>query len=192
MDLKVRIFVVVEINIIIFFQRVQTKKRFKYVFYFHFILFSLVLIQTSLYYCHIHYARSKCFGLPQLPRPQKWQLVWMPSFLAMLLGYISLSKNRILTMKFCFYGTFLFGLGSILGTMILNGDTIFQQMNEMNKKSHLNKKSAFISSTTHFCGIPLKVLWCLFLVVCLQIHVFSIYFSRVLIKIWSEEKRKKQ
>lgn len=153
-----------------------------------------VLIQASLNYCHTNYSRSKCFNLPQTSRPHKWQLVWLPSFLAMLFGYLSLNKHRLVLMQICFYGTFLFGLGPILSTIVLNGDKIMQQLSAIDSKKSA-RKNTLASSSTHFYGVPIKVIWCMLLVICLQIHLFSMYFSRVLIKLWSEEsaaKRKKQ
>lgn len=163
----------------------------------HLVMFLLVVAQHSLHYCHIHYPRSKCFGLPSVPRPNQWQLIWLPSFVATLLGLYSLNNNRIRYMQFCFYATFLLGLGPIVGTMILNGSDMIDHVVIMNTGKKHHKKLASSNNSPLYYGIPLIVIWYMFLAICLQIHVFGMYFSRSLIVMWSNEvssaaKRKKQ
>lgn len=167
-------------------------------------MFSVVLIQFALHYCHQQYPRTRCFGLPQIARPQQWQLVWLPSFGATLLGYFALARHRRWFMQMCFYGTFLFGLGPIVSTIILNGSDMIEHVSGSGGKSsgkHSKKSSSSTSSgsssssSVTFYGIPAILIWYMFLAICLQIHIFTMYFARVLSVLWSDSenfnKRKK-
>lgn len=161
--------------------------------YFHLLAFVLVLVQYSIHYCHTHYSSrtSKCFGVPQVPRVQRWQLVWLPSLLATALGYASLRQSRLALMYACFYGTFVFGLGPILGTIVLNGSDIIEHV-KSGKKHQPHHHHHHKTILDLFLNVPPILFWYMFLAACLQIHMFCMYFARILIVMWSDEQSRKK
>ena len=158
----------------------QSKIRFRYLVYIHLLLASIVFSQILTYHFPL---------LPStfdVPRPHFWQYIWLFSVLSSIAGLWSLKKNHILAMKLFFRGTILFGLGTILITIILNLSELFTF-----KKLKNNHQLDEVEPQKFF-GLPLLVLWYIFLMITVQIHAYSLYIGNVLLASWQQYKPLKQ
>merc|ERR1712127_76273 len=159
---------------------VETKKYVKYSIYMHFMTATLIVVQLSFYYANeLVFIDPNEFQLPEVPKPQLWQFIWLTSLIPSICGYFSLYRNTLSLMKFYYYGSVVLGLGSCLFTMILNA-------------SDLMDFASNHEATNKFNEFPIIVIWFAYLFVVIQIHAFGIYFSRVLIQIWSKDSKKKK
>lgn len=114
------------------------------------------------------------------PKPQYFEYIWILSLVASIAGYLSLSRNRIKFLKFYYYGHVLFGLAPILFIMLFNASDLWDFV----------QKKTNNSTTSNSTSIPVIVIWYIFLFIAIQIHLFGIYFSRVLLKAWDSESSK--
>jgi hypothetical protein len=157
----------------------ETKTRFRLLIYLHFLLAVLVLFQILSY----HLPLVPAFNIP---RPHLWQYVWLLSVLGSIFGLLALNRNHVLLMKLFFYGTIIFGLGTIITTIRLNLSELFTF-----KKLKNNHQLDEIEPQTFF-GFPLLVLWYIFLIITVQIHAYSLYMANVLLHSWQQYKSSKQ
>lgn len=153
----------------------ETKPRFRTLIYIHFLLAFIVLSQIITYHLSL-------ISSIDIPRPHLWQYAWLISILTSLSGLLSLNKNRILLMKIFFYGTITFGLGTILITILLNLSELLTF-----KKLKANHQLDEVEPQT-FLGLPLLVLWYIFLIITVQIHAYSLYLGNVLLNSWQQYK----
>jgi hypothetical protein len=145
----------------------------------HFMLACLIFSQIIFHFANLFiFTDENYFRLPDVPKPLTWQYIWLTSLVPSVVGYFSLFKNTISFIKFYYYGTVVLGLGTCLFTMILNaGDLMdFASTKEVNNK---------------FNDFPIIVIWFAYLFVVIQVHAFGVYFSRILIQIWSKDSKKK-
>jgi len=156
----------------------ETKLRFKYLVYTHFFLVLIV-------FAHVVTYQSALRTQWNIPRPHLWQYIWLISVFASVCGLFSLNRNQIFLMKLFFRGTVIFGLGTILITIILNLSELFTF-----KKMKTNHQLDEIEPQTLF-GLPLLVLWYIFLFIAVQIHAYSLYMANTLLKNWQPVKSSK-
>ncbi len=136
---------------------------------------ALVVAQFAFFYANeFIFTEADSFQLPEVPKPLTWQFIWLTSLVPSFVGYLSLFKNTLSMLKFYFYGSVFLGLGTCLTTMFLNAGDLL----EFNSTKE---------ATNFYNDFPIIVLWFMFLFVVVQIHAFGIYFSRVLIQLWTKE-----
>ncbi len=111
------------------------------------------------------------------PKPQYFEYIWILSLVASISGYLSLARNRIKFLKIFYYGHVLFGLSPILFIMLFNASNLWDFVQ---KKTNSSTNNSF----------PVIVVWYIFLFIAIQIHIFGIYFSRILLKSWNSESLK--
>ncbi|CAF1129008.1 unnamed protein product [Rotaria sordida] len=157
----------------------ETKSRLRLLIYLHFVLAFLVLFQIITY--HIPLIKTI-----NVPRPHLWQYIWVITILPSICGLISMNKNHIFLMKLFFRGTVIFGLGTIMTTIILNLSELFTF-----KKLKTNHQLDDVERQT-FLGFPLLILWYIFLIIMVQIHAFSLYMANILLHSWQQYKPMKQ
>jgi hypothetical protein len=157
----------------------ETKSRLRVLLYLHILLAFLVFLQILTYHLPL-------ITTLNVPRPHLWQYIWLMTVLASICGLISMNKNHVLLMKLFFRGTVIFGLGTIMTTIILNLSELFT-FNKLKQKHQLDE----VEPQT-FLGFPLLVLWYIFLIITVQIHAFSLYMANVLLRSWQQYKSPKQ
>jgi hypothetical protein len=157
----------------------ETKSRLRMLIYLHFVLAFLVFFQIITYHLP-----SKT--TVKIPRPHLWQYIWLVTVIPSMCGLISMNKNQIFLMKIFFRGTVLFGLGTIMTTIILNLSDLFTY-----KKLKTNHQLEEVEPQT-FLGFPLLILWYIFLIIMVQIHAFCLYMANVLLHSWQQYKPTKQ
>jgi len=106
-----------------------------------------------------------------LPHPRPWEYAWLVSLFAAILGWRSTRNNNLFLLKQFILGTVVFGIASVFfGAFDLRNDIslYFQE-----------KKFTY-----EMFGVPAVLLWSIFMMIALQIHLFTLYFSVVLVKAW--------
>lgn len=156
----------------------ETKSRLRILIYLHFTLALLVLFQLITY--HIPSMTTL-----KIPRPHLWQYIWITSILPSICGLMSMNKNHVFLMKIFFRGTVTLGLGTIMTTIILNLSDLFT-FTKLKTNHHLDE----VEPKT-FLGLPLLVLWYIFLIIMVQIHAFSLYMANILLHSWQQYKTTK-
>jgi hypothetical protein len=160
-----------------FYLSAETKKYVKYSIHMHIMMACIIIVLMVFHFGNIYLKETIEF--PEVPKPQIWQFIWLASLIPAVAGYMSLNKSRLALMKFYYMGTVACGLGPVLITMALNASDLWDYA--------LTKET---SNTFH--DFPIIVLWYMFLFVVIQIHAFGIYFSSILIRIWSKDSAKKK
>jgi hypothetical protein len=143
----------------------------------HFFLSMLIIVQLVFYFGNKFLTDKVDF--PEVPKPQTWQYIWLSSLVPAFIGYLSLGKNNLKLMRIYYKGTIFLGLGTVLATMLFNASDLWDYA-QTKKTSNL------------YHDFPIIVLWYMYLLVVVQIHVFGIYFARILIRAWSKDQKKKK
>ncbi|VDM94791.1 unnamed protein product [Thelazia callipaeda] len=118
----------------------------------------------------------------QLPNAYPWEYVWCFSFVPVIFAIISFKRNKVKTnlLRSHYYGQFF--LGILPCAVGLGG-----QLPELIDFLHDMKNS----QTPTFRGtFPMVILWYIFFLVALQIHIFVMYFSYHLMLAWQPAKKK--
>ena len=157
----------------------ESKSRFRLLIYLHFLFALLVFSQILTYHLPL-------IPTVNVPRPHLWQYIWLVSVLPSICGLLSLNRNNVFLMKIFVRATILFGLGTIIITILLNLSELFTY-----KKLKNNHQLDEIEPQT-FLGFPLLVLWYIFLIITVQIHAYSLYIANVLLRSWQQYKSTKQ
>jgi hypothetical protein len=152
----------------------ETKRCVRYSIYMSFFLSMIIQVQLLCYFG----AKYSAISFPEVPKPQYWQYLWLASLIPGLAGYLSLNRNRVSLLTFYYKGTVVLGLGTILGTMVLNATDLLDYA-----------KTKETSSTFH--DFPIIVIWYIFLFICIQIQAFGIYNARILLQVWNYSGKKK-
>lgn len=106
-----------------------------------------------------------------LPHPRPWEYAWLASLLAAVIGWRSTPQNNLLLLKQFILGTVVFGLAPVcFGFFDLKKDIIL----------YLQERKY----TYEMLGFPAVLLWSAFMLIALQLHIFSLYFSYVLLRAW--------
>lgn len=106
-----------------------------------------------------------------LPHPRPWEYAWLVSLFAAILGWRSTLQNNSFLLRQFIFGTFVFGLVPVcFGAFDLRKDIML----------YIRERKY----TYEMFSFPAVVLWCAFMLIALQIHIFSLYFSYVLLGAW--------
>lgn len=106
-----------------------------------------------------------------LPHPRPWEYAWLVSLIAAIIGWRSTRNNNLFLLKQFILGTVVFGLAPVFfGAFDLRNDISLY---------FYEKKFTF-----EMFGFPAVLLWSIFMMLALQIHLFTLYFSVVLVKAW--------
>jgi hypothetical protein len=146
----------------------QTKVRLQWLIYAHFLLACLVVCQLMTYHLSLVTVIS-------IPRPHLWQYIWLVSLVPSIVGLMSMKSNNPFLMRIFFRGTITFGLAIITTTIVLN-------LNELFNYKRLKVTRQFSPPT--FLGLPLLILWYIFLIITVEIHAFSLYMAHSLLNTW--------
>lgn len=148
------------------------KLRMRYVIYLHLLLVVLMVFRLSAGLCLLFNVRPPSV-LQELDMPpaQMWEFVWLVTAIASLFGLIALRRNRAFLVQQYFIGTVVFGLGPVFYG-------IYSMLGDLLEYWHTRETKAT------FFGFPAVLLWNMFLVVALQVHVFGLWFAWTLIDAW--------
>jgi len=158
---------------------VVNKGRLKLLMFLHFMLVLLMTFRLSTFFFVMAEMRPPSFFQQlQLPRPQMWEFVWLVTVLPVFFGYVAIRKNRVFLLQQYLIGTFVFGVLSSLYAIYSHFEDLLE---------YWETKTA----TEYYKGYPVIVMWYMFLMVAMQLHIAEIYFSYLLLKAWKPEIKKK-
>jgi len=149
------------------------KLRLRYVIYLHLLLVALMLFRLSAGFCLLFNMQPpSVLQELEMPPAQMWEFVWLMTGIASLFGLIALRRNRAFLVQQYLIGTVLFGLGPVCyGIFSMIGDLL----------EYWDTRETKIT----FFGFPAVLLWNIFLVIALQVHVFGMWFAWTLIGAWT-------
>ncbi|CAF1031413.1 unnamed protein product [Didymodactylos carnosus] len=153
----------------------KIKSRLRLLIYLHFLLALIIIVQILLYHIRSFFPSS-------VTKPHIWEYLWLISIFASICGLCSLSRNNLLLLKLFFRGVIIFGLGTILSTIIINLTDLFAYSKLKTKQQHEQQQQMFF-------GLPVLVLWYIFLAITVQVHSYSLYLANTLIKSWQPRQR---
>nr|ADD38092.1 Protein jagunal [Lepeophtheirus salmonis] len=159
----------------------QTKSRLKWSVLFHyvlgFILFAKlvpdILDRLGIFVLEIEELL--------IPKAKLWELFWILSIPATLLGLLSSKKSNASMMTKFFYSILVLGLFPVLVGFAANFSELYRYAS-----------SKDIEKVETWNGFPVSVLWYVYLFMALQAHLFELYFAKTLIKVWQPRKKKTQ
>lgn len=158
----------------------QNKSRLKYCIFFHYLLFFAMLAKLSADILD----RLDIFILEieelQIPAPLWWEYIWCISLVLSFLGLSAVRKNRIKTMNRYMYGIVIFGFGPILYAAVYYFSEAWQYISTGDTEGILLWQD-----------YPYALLWYAFIILAVQVHLFSLYFARNLVVAWSTRGSKK-
>jgi len=115
----------------------------------------------------------------RLPKVQWWEYTWLLTALPAICGFLALAKNRIFLMQQYIIGIVIFGIVPLLAALYYHLDDLLEYI-------HVRKAAML------FHGLPVIVLWYIFLTLTVQLHMFSVYVAYLLLKAWKPKERKKK
>ncbi|KAK7076711.1 Jagn1p, partial [Halocaridina rubra] len=109
----------------------------------------------------------------EVPQPLKWEYIWLGGSLASFLGLTAIRRNRILLLQVYFLLINLFStVPVLLASMIYFSDFLEYCSEDEPQDLQL------------WQGYPVAVLWYCFILVSMQVHVFTLIFAWKLIIAW--------
>lgn len=117
----------------------------------------------------------------EVPQPLKWEYLWLAGSVANFLGLAAIRKNRLVLLQVYFMLINLFStVPVLLATMIYFTDFLEYCTEDEPQDLQL------------WQGYPLAVLWYSFLLVAMQVHVFTLIFAWKLIISWKSSTSNKK
>uniref|UniRef100_A0A2P2I6U9 Protein jagunal-like n=1 Tax=Hirondellea gigas TaxID=1518452 RepID=A0A2P2I6U9_9CRUS len=109
----------------------------------------------------------------EVPPPMKWEFVWLVGSLSSFLGLSAIRKNKTTRMQVYFGLVNLFSTVPVLLASMVNFSDFWRFCT-----------SDDIDSVAMWQGYPVSGLWYIFLLLAMQVHVFTLLFSWRLILVW--------
>jgi len=148
------------------------KLRMRYVIYLHLLLVVLMVFRLTAGLCLVFNVQPpRVVQELEMPPAQMWEFVWLMSAIPSFFGLVALRRNRAFLVQQYLIGTVVFGLGPVFcGIVSMLGDLLEYWDTRETKAT--------------FFGFPAVLLWNMFLVIALQVHVFGLWFAWTLMGAW--------
>jgi hypothetical protein len=151
---------------------VTSKRRLKYTIIVNVILLLLMIFRLSTsFFVLLNIRPPQFLQLIRFPRPFLWEYFWLLSVISTSFGIAAIRRNRLLLLHQYLIGQLIFGvLPTVFG--------IFDLLDDLVRffNTHETSKTLF--------GLPIVVLWSMFLAVSLQVQGFALYFAWNLRQAW--------
>ncbi|ODN06375.1 Protein jagunal [Orchesella cincta] len=149
------------------------KSRLKSCIFVHILLFFILLLKLTPDVLD----RLDIFVLEleelEVPKPLKWEFWYIISFPVAFVGLSAVRRNNIQAMQIYLGGT----IANAVVPVLLGMYTYFGDV-----YTYVNTKS--MKDIQVWQGYPYGVLWYIFLLIAMQVHVFSIIFASKLVTAW--------
>jgi len=160
-------------------QSVVNKARLKFTIYMHYMIFALMLVKLA----DDILDRLDVFILElqelYIPKPRLWEWVWCGSAIASLFGLHAIRRNGSYAIVLFGVGILNVGLAPCLyaATLHFTDFVTYIQTRDVGALSQVWR------------GLPVAVLWYIFLTVALQVHAAQIFFAYQLHKSWQRKRK---
>ncbi|KAK9890059.1 hypothetical protein WA026_008867 [Henosepilachna vigintioctopunctata] len=159
------------------------KSRLKYCIFFHYLLFfamlgklsSDILDRLDIFILEIEELR--------IPQPLWWEYAWCISLLLSFLCLAAIKRNRVKPMNQYIAGLVVFGFIPLLYALIYYFKDVLIYLTAEDEDD--------IERVQFWQGYPYGLLWYAFVLLALQVHIFSIYFAWNLLQAWKSKGLKK-
>lgn len=151
---------------------VTNKRRLKYTIVLNVILFLLMVFRLSTsFFVLLNLRPPQFLQMLRFPRVWLWEYFWLLSGISTSFGIAAIRRNRLVLLHQYLIGQLIFGvLPTVFGIFDLFDDLLrFFETRETSK--------------TLF-GLPVVVLWNMFLAISLQVQGFALYFAWTLRQAW--------
>ncbi|CAG9855425.1 unnamed protein product [Phyllotreta striolata] len=159
------------------------KSRLKYCIFFHYLLFFAMLAKLSADILD----KLDIFILEieelDIPKPLWWEYIWCISLLLSFLGLEAIKKNKISLMKKYMTGLLLFGFLPLFYAIVYYFSDVWIYLTFEDKDE--------LEDVHMWQGYPYGMLWYAFILLTIQVHLFSMYFSWNLLTAWKMKGTKK-
>ncbi|XP_046552800.1 protein jagunal-like [Haliotis rubra] len=149
----------------------ENKSRLRLDLFFHFVTGFMMFIRLLPALTAFFGMSVKMLRRWDLPAPRSWEYAWFISVVAAVLGWKSTPHNQIFLIKQYMLGSVVFGIFPVIFGFIDVADDLGKYYHE--------KKYTYV-----MFGYPAVIVWFLFLLVAVQLHIFGLYFGTVLVKAW--------
>lgn len=148
------------------------KQRLRYVIYLHLMLIALMVLRLCPgFFLLFNIQQPSVLREVEMPPAQMWEFVWLMTGIVCMFGLVALRRNRAFLVQQYLIGTVVFGLGPVFyGIFSLIGDLL----------EYWDTREARMT----FFGFPAVLLWNMFLVIAVQLHVFGLWFAWTLMCAW--------
>lgn len=109
----------------------------------------------------------------EVPQPEVWEYVWLSGSLASFLGLIAIRRNRVLLLQVYFGLINLFSTVPVLLAAMIFFSEFLQYCTEEEP-----------AGLKLWQGYPVAVLWYSFILIAMQVHIFTLIFAWKLILAW--------
>ncbi|XP_067141877.1 LOW QUALITY PROTEIN: protein jagunal-like [Centruroides vittatus] len=155
------------------------KSRLKFCIFLHFVLFLAMCTKVT----EDILDRLDIFILEleelYIPKPLIWEWIWLSSFVFIFPGLKGIKRNKVTSVTTYAIGIFLFGVCPVIGA----GIYYFKEM-----WHYVQTRDS--TDVEKWQGYPIALLWYVFLTLCFQVHIFSLYFAVRLIRTWKLKAKK--
>lgn len=111
----------------------------------------------------------------RLPAAKNWEIVWLlGNVVTCLIGVTALLRNRPTLVRFYSAGSVLCG---VVPTLYAAAFDVFDDLLHFYHTHH---------SKLMFQGIPVVILWSIFLAAAIQLHIYTLYFAWSLLRAWKQ------
>ncbi|XP_018021196.1 protein jagunal isoform X2 [Hyalella azteca] len=117
----------------------------------------------------------------EVPVPHKWEYIWLLGSIASFLGLSAIKKNRSILLQVYFVLINLLSTVPVLLATMIN----FSEFWTFCTADDVDKVAMWQ-------GYPVSGLWYIFLLLAMQVHVFTLLFAWRLIVVWKDRSTKKQ
>jgi hypothetical protein len=149
------------------------KSRLKTCIFFHILLFFVMLLKLT----PVFLDKLDIFVLEieelRIPKPMFWEYWWCFSIVVTFVGLSAIRKNNSQTMQFYLGGITANAIVPVLFAMYYYSADVYKYATTRSSKN-----------LQTFMGYPYGVLWYVFLLLALQVHLFTMYFASKLLTAW--------
>lgn len=145
------------------------KSRLKYCIFFHYFLFFAML--AKLVPCILDWFNVFILDIEELevPEPYLWEWIWLSSLVVSFFCLDAIKKSNLSSLQYYMMGLVLFGYLPLVYAILFWFPDVWVYL--------MSDEYANTSDIVYWKEYPYGLLWYAFILLALQVHSFSMYFS---------------